>query len=92
MAKGGTISIIGVYPEQAQTFPIGKAMNKNLKIVMGNCPHKKYIPELIHKVQSGIIDPTIILTQTEPLTDVIEAYKQFDRRQAGWIKVALKPT
>lgn len=88
--KGGTISIIGVYPETFQVFPIGKAMNKNLKIVMGNCPHRKYIPKLLEFVQSGIIDPTTILTQKEPLTDIVEAYEQFDLREEGWIKVALK--
>jgi threonine dehydrogenase-like Zn-dependent dehydrogenase len=27
----------------------------------------------------------------EPLTSVIEAYKAFDQRQAGWIKVELEP-
>jgi threonine dehydrogenase-like Zn-dependent dehydrogenase len=66
-------------------------MNKNLKIVMGNCPHRKYIPLLLHKVQAGIIDPSIVLTQSEPLTDICEAYQQFDLRTSGWIKVALKP-
>jgi threonine dehydrogenase-like Zn-dependent dehydrogenase len=28
---------------------------------------------------------------TEPLTDAIEAYRAFDRRESGWIKVELKP-
>lgn len=90
-SKRGTISIIGVYSEKSQTFPIGKAMNKNLNIVTGNCPHRKYIPLLLEKVQTGIVDPTKILSQREPLTDVVEAYKQFDLREPGWIKVALKP-
>ena len=27
---------------------------------------------------------------SEPLTEVISAYEAFDRRQPGWIKVALK--
>lgn len=88
--KCGTISIIGVYPETAQTYPIGKAMNKNLNLVMGNCPHRYYIPHLLQTVQAGIVDPTKILTQKEPLTDVIEAYKNFNMRNKGWIKVALK--
>jgi threonine dehydrogenase-like Zn-dependent dehydrogenase len=89
--KCGTISIIGVYAEKSNTFPIGKAMNKNLKIVMGNCHHRAYIPKLLQMVQAGIVDPTQILTQKESITNVIEAYKQFDIREHGWIKVALKP-
>jgi threonine dehydrogenase-like Zn-dependent dehydrogenase len=91
VCKAGTISIIGVYPETARTFPIGEAMEKNLTIKGGNCNHLKYEPMLIRLVASGAIDPTQVLTQTEPMSDVIEAYKAFDQRQPGWIKVQLKP-
>jgi threonine dehydrogenase-like Zn-dependent dehydrogenase len=38
-----------------------------------------------------VIDPAQVLTQTEPLVDAIEAYKAFDRRESGWVKVELKP-
>jgi threonine dehydrogenase-like Zn-dependent dehydrogenase len=92
IAKAGTLSIIGVYPETAQSFPIGAAMNKNLTLKMGNCNHRKYIPMLIEKVQSGILDPEKILTQVEPMTSVLDAYKAFDTRQPGWVKVKLEPS
>ena len=36
------------------------------------------------------MDPTLILTQREPLRDIVEAYKYFDARESGWIKVALE--
>lgn len=92
VAKAGTLSIIGVYPETAQSFPIGQAMEKNLTLTMGNCNHRKYIPKLADLVRTGVIDPQEILTQVEPLTNVIEAYRQFDLRQPGWIKVKLEPS
>jgi threonine dehydrogenase-like Zn-dependent dehydrogenase len=38
-----------------------------------------------------VVDPTQVLTQAEPLTDAIEAYKAFDRRESGWVKVELRP-
>lgn len=38
-----------------------------------------------------MIDPAEVLTQTEPLEDAIEAYKAFDKRESGWVKVELKP-
>ena len=90
LAKAGTLSIIGVYPPSMNTFPIGQAMNKNLTIRMGNCNHRKYAPHLIELVRMGAIDPTEVLTQVEPLGNVIEAYESFDRRQPGWVKVELK--
>jgi threonine dehydrogenase-like Zn-dependent dehydrogenase len=92
IAKAGTLSIIGVYPETAQSFPIGAAMNKNLTLKMGNCNHRKYIPMLIEKVQSGVLDPEKVLTQVEPMTSVLDAYKAFDTRQPGWVKVKLEPS
>jgi threonine dehydrogenase-like Zn-dependent dehydrogenase len=90
IAKAGTLSIVGVYGE-VSTFPIGKAMEKNLTLKMGNCNHRKYIPKLLELVRNGTIDPAEVLTQVEPMTDVIEAYKLFDKRTPGWIKVMLEP-
>ena len=72
-------------------FPIGKAMNKNLTVQMGNCNHRRYLPELIALTQSGAIDPLRVLTQREPMAAAIEAYRMFDTRAPGWIKVELKP-
>ena len=91
LAKAGTLSIIGVYPPSHRFFPLGMAMNKNLTINMGNCNHRKYIPTLVDLVETGAVDPEKILTQREPLTSAIEAYKAFDKRQPGWIKVELVP-
>ena len=90
VAKAGTISIIGVYPPTMQTFPIGQAMNKNLTLKMGNCNHRKYIPKLVDMVASGVVDPVKILTQMEPMQDALSAYREFDEREPGWIKVELE--
>jgi threonine dehydrogenase-like Zn-dependent dehydrogenase len=91
LAKAGTLAIIGVYPEAARSFPIGLAMNKNLALNMGNCHHRKYIPRLVELVASGLVDPAEVLSQREPIVSAIEAYRAFDRRQAGWLKVELRP-
>jgi len=91
LAKAGTFSVVGVYPSAMRTFPIGDAMEKNITLRMGNCNHKKYASKLVDLVREGRIDPTQILTQTEPLVSAIEAYKLFDQRAPGWIKVELKP-
>jgi len=91
LAKAGTLSIIGVYPQTAEFFPTGVAMNTNLTVKMGNCPHRKYLPMLVDLVKNGTVDPEKILTRQEPLTSVIDAYKAFDQRQPGWIKVELVP-
>lgn len=89
LAKAGTLGIIGVFPPSQQSFPIGMAMNKNLTLRMGNCNHRKYIPDLVRRVRSGELDPSAVLTQQEEMVQVLDAYKEFDKRHAGWIKVAL---
>jgi threonine dehydrogenase-like Zn-dependent dehydrogenase len=91
LAKAGTLAIIGVYPPNDAFFPIGMAMNKNLTIKMGNCNHRKYIPHLIELIRSGAFEPTEIVLKHEGLDSVIDAYKAFDIRQPGWLKVELKP-
>ena len=91
LAKAGTFSIVGIYPEKARLFPIGDAAEKNLTLQMGNCPHRRYVPKLLELVVSGAVDPTEVLTQEAPLTDALEAYEHFDRRETGWVKVMLQP-
>src|SRR5262249_41622052 len=92
LAKAGTLSIVGVYPQPAHNFPIGQAMNKNLTIHVANCPHRRYLPRLVDLVRNGTVDPTRVLTQQAPLMHALDAYKAFDERQAGWVKVELLPT
>ncbi|QSQ13047.1 zinc-dependent alcohol dehydrogenase [Myxococcus landrumensis] len=92
LAKAGTLSIIGVYPAQVHTFPIGLAMNKNLTMNMGNCHHRKYIPRLLELVRAGVVDPTAILSHVEPMSSALDAYRNFDLRKPGWVKVELEPS
>ncbi len=91
VAKAGTLSIIGVYPQTDRFFPIGLAMNRNLTINMGNCHHRKYLPRLVDMARNGTIKPSQIITQHEPLKSAVDAYKAFDTHQEGWVKVELQP-
>jgi threonine dehydrogenase-like Zn-dependent dehydrogenase len=91
LAKAGTLAIIGVYPQSHNAFPIGTAMNKNITMRMGNANHKKYVQELVELVRRGGLKPEHILSQMEPMTDVIAAYETFDAQNKGWVKVELNP-
>ncbi|WP_027482835.1 zinc-dependent alcohol dehydrogenase [Deinococcus pimensis] len=91
LAKAGTLSIIGVYPQTMQSFPLGMAMNKNLTVNMGNCNHRKYIPMLLDLIQNGTLDPTALLSNVEEMSDAVAAYQAFDERRPGWLKVEVVP-
>jgi threonine dehydrogenase-like Zn-dependent dehydrogenase len=91
IAKAGTLSIIGVYPQAAEFFPIGMAMNKNITIKMGNCNHRRYLPRLMDLVESGAVNPQKIISHKQPLISALDAYRNFDKREEGWLKVELLP-
>jgi threonine dehydrogenase-like Zn-dependent dehydrogenase len=89
VAKAGTIGVIGVYPPTFENLPFGKAMNKNLTINAGNCNHRRYLPDLMDLVSTGVVDPTTFITQRDEPMSAIEAYERFDRREDGWLKTVL---
>lgn len=91
VAKAGTVSIIGVYSAPLQNFPIDTIMEKNLTFKAGNCNHRRYMPEMIELVRSGVIRPEQFLTQKEPMQSAIDAYRSFAEHERGWIKVKLEP-
>ncbi|GLZ05621.1 glutathione-dependent formaldehyde dehydrogenase [Actinomadura sp. NBRC 104412] len=90
VAKAGTIGIVGVYPPSFESFPMGKAMQRNLTIKSGNCNHRRYVPGLLSRIAAGRADPTTVVAQEEPMSDVMRAYEAFDRREPGWTKVVLE--
>ena len=91
IAKAGTVSIIGVYPPQLQSFPVGEMMNKNLTVRTGNCNHRRYLPRLVELVRSGVMHPEQFFTQRVPVASAIDAYHHFDQHESGWLKVKLEP-
>jgi threonine dehydrogenase-like Zn-dependent dehydrogenase len=91
VAKAGTVGIVGVYPPTVRTWPIGTAMNRNLRMRAGNCPHRALIPRLIDIIAARQLDPARVITQQRSLTDAEQAYRSFDEHADGWVKVAIDP-
>lgn len=92
VAKAGTVGIIGVYPPQHASFPLGTMTNRNLAVRAGNCDHRRYAPGLLSRIAAGHIDPSPIITRQETLRSAVDAYLSYDRREEGWTKVALDVT
>jgi threonine dehydrogenase-like Zn-dependent dehydrogenase len=90
-AKGGTISIPGVYIAHLDNIPFGMAMNKGLTFKMGQTHVPRYLKLLLEKITSGKIDPSKIITHRIKLDEAPEAYKMFNERDDGCIKVVMTP-
>ena len=57
-------------------------------------PARRELPQLLRGNKGSKTLSTkdrAALTQLEGVTDAVEAYEAFDRRQPGWLKVELEP-
>jgi threonine dehydrogenase-like Zn-dependent dehydrogenase len=52
---------------------------------------KRYLPELLAKIDSGEIDPSFVITHKRPLEEGPDLYKTFRDKEDGCIKVVLNP-
>jgi threonine dehydrogenase-like Zn-dependent dehydrogenase len=87
----GTLSIPGVYGGLSNMVPMGALMNKGLTVRTGQTHVRRWVPELMRRIDEGEIDPTFVVTHTAPLGQGPELYKTFRDKQDGCVKVVLKP-
>ena len=70
---------------------MGAFVNKGLTLKTGQTHMKRYTKPLLEKIESGEIDPSLIITHNRPLEEGSELYKTFRDKKDGCIKVVLKP-
>lgn len=86
---GGIISTVGVHTEEQMAFSPGEAYDKNLTYKNGRCPARYYMERLIPMVQEDKYDLTSMISHRVSLNEGVEAYKIFDKKLQGCIKVVL---
>jgi threonine dehydrogenase-like Zn-dependent dehydrogenase len=99
----GSIGVIGVFvPEDPGAgdklakegkiaFDLGALWLKGQKIGTGQANVKAYNRKLRDLIHADKAKPSQIMSHELPLDDAADAYKNFDNRKNGWIKVVLKP-
>jgi threonine dehydrogenase-like Zn-dependent dehydrogenase len=90
--RGGTISISGVYGGAADPVPMITLFDKQIQLRMGQANIKKWIPEIMPLLTDA--DPLGVdtfATHRLPLSKAPEAYKAFQEKADGFVKVQLKP-
>jgi len=88
---GGTLSVVGVHTENTFSFSPVEAYDKNLTYRVGRCPARRLASELLPLVQRRDFDFGAILSHRLGLDDGAEAYRIFDQKLDGCIKVSLIP-
>ncbi|MBA8795015.1 threonine dehydrogenase-like Zn-dependent dehydrogenase [Friedmanniella endophytica] len=91
--RGGTVSISGVYGGQADPLPMMTMFDRGLTIRMGQCHVKRWIDDIwpVLMADGDPLGAETLATHRPPLAEAAEAYKTFQAKQDGCIKVVLKP-
>ena len=91
--RGGTVSISGVYGGMADPMPMMTMFDKGLTLRMGQCHVKRWTPELFDIVNADedVLGVESLATHRLPLDEAPEAYKMFQTKSDGCLKVVLKP-
>ncbi|MDO8408626.1 MAG: zinc-dependent alcohol dehydrogenase [Phenylobacterium sp.] len=87
----GTVSVPGVYGGLSNMIPMGALMNKGLTLRTGQTHVRRWSDDLLRRLDEGEIDPTFLITHTEPLGRGPEMYDTFAEKRDGCVKVVLKP-
>jgi len=90
--RGGTISLSGVYGGMADPMPMLKMFDKQIQLRMGQANVHRWVPDILPLLTDD--DPlgtTDFATHRLPLADAPEAYRTFQRKEDGMVKVLLQP-
>jgi threonine dehydrogenase-like Zn-dependent dehydrogenase len=89
--KGGTVSIMGVYAGSMDRFPLGMAMNKALRLHMGQMHGPRYARQVLELVQQRKIDTSFLMTHRWGLERGTEGYRMFANKTDGCMRVVFDP-
>jgi 2-desacetyl-2-hydroxyethyl bacteriochlorophyllide A dehydrogenase len=91
LRPGGTLAAAGVHTESEFAFSPGEAYDKNLTYRAGRCSVRAYMDEALELAGDPEFDIASIVTDRTRLENAVEAYRRFDRREDGCVKVLLLP-
>ena len=83
-----TVTVVALYDEP-QPLPLPEMYGKNLTFKTGGVDGCD-CGEILDLIAAGKLDTTPLLTHTYPLRDIAEAYRLFENREDGVIKIAIQ--
>jgi threonine dehydrogenase-like Zn-dependent dehydrogenase len=90
--RGGTISLSGVYGGAADPLPMIQLFDKQLQLRMGQANVWRWVDDILPLLTDD--DPLGVdsfATHHVPLTEAPEAYKMFQQKRDGAVKVIFQP-
>ena len=80
-----------MHTEARFAFTPAETYDKNLTYRVGRCPARRMMEQLLPRARSLSADAAAIITHRLPLADGVEAYRIFDEKRDGCVKVVLTP-
>jgi threonine dehydrogenase-like Zn-dependent dehydrogenase len=87
---GGRISAIGVTAEETFAFPLVTSLAKDITFRVGVANIHRDIDTTLALVQSGRIDPTVVVSHRLPLDQASEGYRLFASREASKVLLTVR--
>ena len=88
--EGGRVAVVGVYGAERYELPMGMVWVRGLDIrFSGMANVQAHWDDALAAIESGAIDPTILITHRMPLESAEEGYELFAAKEA--MKVVLTP-
>eukprot|EP00899_Mesostigma_viride_P004871 jgi/Mesvir1/14385/Mv09782-RA.2 len=88
---GGTISSVGCHTSPEWGFTPVDGYNKNITYRSGRCPARSLMPLAMKRVMKAQLPIAKIITHRLPLSAGPEAYRMFDAKASGCIKIVFDP-
>ena len=88
---GGRIAVIGVLTQASVTLPWLALFARSLTLRTGLVCPQNHVAKLLAWVESGRLDPTVIITHRLPLSEGPRGYEIFSAHSEGALKVVLTP-
>jgi len=91
--RGGTISLSGVYGGQSDPMPMLTMFDKQLQLRMGQANVKRWVDDILPLVldDADPLGTEQFATQRVSLEEAPEAYKTFQEKAEGAVKIVFKP-
>ncbi|GAB3584686.1 zinc-dependent alcohol dehydrogenase [Amycolatopsis endophytica] len=92
--RGGTISLSGVYGGMLDPLPMMELFDKQIQLRMGQANVRHWIDDVLPLVsdESDPLGVEDLATHKLPLDKAPEAYRMFQQKQDGAIKILLQPS
>lgn len=91
--RAGTVSLSGVYGGIVDPMPMMTMFDKGLTMRMGQCHVRQWTDELLELASrdDDVLGLESLATHRVPLDDAPDAYRMFQTKSDGCVKVVLKP-